>query len=105
ANGAGTYRVTCNIVVTTAATTSSTLPLCAVTWTDPDANAAGTPNGFTNTNTANVVGAGPSQPTAGGGEAILNAKAGTNINYLTSGYVSSGVTAMQYAVHFKLEYL
>jgi hypothetical protein len=36
---------------------------------------------------------------------VINAKAGTAINYSTSSYASSGATAMQYAIKIVLEAL
>ena len=36
---------------------------------------------------------------------VVYAKAGTNITYTTAGYVSSGATPMQYALHIKCEQL
>ena len=34
---------------------------------------------------------------------VISVKASTNIQYATSGYVSTGVTPMQYAIHIRLE--
>ena len=99
ASGAGLYRASCYAVVTTAATTSSTLPSCVIGWTDNDSGVALSASTVTPTNTANAPGA------FGQGIAVINAKASTNITYSTSGYVSSGATAMQYAFHVKLEAL
>lgn len=99
AAGAGTYRVSCYAVVTTAATTSSTLPNCGIGWTDNDSGVALLASTVTPTNTANAAGA------FGQGVQIINAKASSNITYQTSNYASSGATAMQYAVHVKVEYV
>ena len=96
---AGLYRVSAYAVVTQAATTSSTLPNIGVLWTDNDSNVALSANTLTPTNTANAPGA------FGPGDIVISAKGGTNIQFQTSNYASSGATAMQYAVHLRVEYL
>lgn len=96
---AGLYRVSAYAVVTQAATTSSTLPNVGVLWTDNDANVALSANTVTSSNNANAPGA------FGNGDAVISARAGTNIQFQTSNYASSGATPMQYAVHLRLEYL
>jgi len=104
---AGWYRLTCYIVVTQAATTSSTMPGCKASFTDQDTNTVANPI-LTNTSTANVVGTTNSAwLTTGQGSGVLSfyAKAGTNIQYGSSGYVSSGATPMLFALHARLEYL
>lgn len=111
----GFYRVSCYNVVTTAATTSSTMPSCQVVWTDDDANVAIAAVTFTPTSTGNTVGttnsvACPATCTNAtnnnqNGGIVVNAKAGTNIQVPTTGYASTGATAMQYANHVKIEYL
>ena len=100
ASGAGSYRFSAYVVITQAATTSSTLAAAQVQWTDNDTNVVETLS-ITNNPTSNTVG------TQGGTANLIvfNAKASTNINIQTAGYASSGVTPMQYAVHIKLEYL
>ena len=99
----GMYRVSCYTVITRAASTSSTLPQCGVVWTDLDTSVNA---GFyiTSSSAANSVG---TPGTAAGyyGVTTINAAASTNIVYLTNGYASSGATAMQFAIHLKLEYL
>jgi hypothetical protein len=95
----GMYRVSCYAVVTQAATTSSTLPNIGVLWTDNDSNTPLSAANVTSTNTANAVGA------FAQGQQIIYAKAGTNIQYQTSNYASSGATPMQFAMHVTLEYL
>jgi hypothetical protein len=97
--GAGLYRVSAYAVVTQAATTSSTLPNVGVLWTDNDANVALSANTVTPTNTANAPGA------FGPGDIVISARGGTNIQFQTSNYASSGATPMQYAVHLRVEYL
>lgn len=99
ADRGGLYRVSAYGVVTQAATTSSTLPNIGVLWTDNDANVALSANNVTPTNPANAPGA------FGNGDAVISARGGTNIQFQTSNYASSGATAMQYAVHLRLEYL
>lgn len=111
ATGAGFYRVVGYAVVTQQATTSSTLPNIQITFTDADtnvsggtisltANSAGSPvNPPVGFNSDNAIGA-----TGLSGSNIINARASTNINWLTANYASVGATPMQYAVHLKLEY-
>jgi len=93
---AGLYRVTATIIVTTAATTSSTLPSVVVTWTDKDNNAAQSYT-VTPTNSGNVL------TTFQQATVAINVSAANPIQYSTTGYASSGATAMQYAVHLKFE--
>lgn len=96
----GMYRASCYIVLTTAATTSSTLPGCTVTYTEaatgqPVSDAISTCGGCTN----NAVGLHI------GGQSVIQAQLSTNIGYSTSGYASSGATPMAYRVDFKVEAL
>jgi hypothetical protein len=104
AGSGGMYRASVYLVITQAATTSSTMPAGQVAWTDSDTSGAEGPISITNTSTANIVGL-PSSSATGLGMLVIYAKAGTNITYSTTGYVSSGVTPMQYAIHVRLEYL
>ena len=97
-SGVGMYRVTAYIVITQAATTSSTLPQVNVGWNDSDTNTVET-IGITGTSTSNTVG------TYSLGNVSVYAKASTNLTINTSGYASSGATPMQFALHIKLEYL
>src|SRR6185437_8044471 len=94
--GAGQYRISVNLIVTSVGTTS-TLPAAQVTWTDADNSVAITKSitAVDSTNTTSTT----AQATF-----ILDAKASTNIQWDTSGYASTG-TAMQYAVHVKVEKL
>ena len=96
---AGLYRVNAYAVVTQAATTSSTLPNVGILWTDNDTSVALSSVNVTPTNTANAPGA------FGNADIVISAKSGTNIQYQTSNYASSGATPMQYAVHLRVEYL
>jgi hypothetical protein len=88
-------------VVTTAATTSSTLPACNVIYTDVDSNAAVT-RAILSTNAGNTLGTFGALSTATV-PILIYAKSGVAVQYSTSSYASSGATAMQYAVHVKLE--
>ncbi|MCA7953836.1 LysM peptidoglycan-binding domain-containing protein [Burkholderia seminalis] len=92
----GFYCVSAYNVVTTAATTSSTLPNVQILWTDADSSAV--PNYSTTSNTGNTAG------TYNSGQVCIYAKGGTSINYQTSGYASSGATSMAYAVHVRVYY-
>lgn len=99
ANKGGLYRVSCYAVATRAATTSSTLPNIGVLWTDDTSNTPLEASNVTPTNTANAIGA------FGQGVQIVSARAGTNIQFQTSNYASSGATTMEYATHIIVEYL
>jgi hypothetical protein len=95
--GNGFYRFSCYVVVTQAATVSSTSPLCNVLYTDADTGVSETIALVTNS-TANTVGAiVPFAPQN------FYAKSGVAISYSTSGYATSGATSMQYALHIRLE--
>ena len=100
---AGSYGVTCYVVVTQAATTSSNLPPCRVTWTDSDSNVSNTFS-MTIANAGNTVGATGLTGTAES-LAVIQAKAGTNIQMSTSGYASTGATPMQFALHAKVWFI
>lgn len=95
----GYYRIIWTGCVTTPATTSSTMPQATVFWTDSDSGGTGC--------SANLgaTGGGNSTSTASQGNIVVYAKASTNIQVSTTGYVSSGATAMQYAARFIVEYL
>jgi hypothetical protein len=89
------YRISCYVIVTRAATTSSTLPGCNLSYTDETGTAHQVIG--TSASTANTVG------TNLQGMAVIYAKSGTAIQYNTAGFASSGATSMQYAVHVRLE--
>jgi hypothetical protein len=92
----GVYKASCYVVETTAATTSSTMPSCAVAWTDNDSGTSESAT-LTSTSAANTVG------TLSQGQQIIDVAANSSVKYLTSAYASSGATPMQYAVHFRLD--
>jgi hypothetical protein len=98
-SGGGMYRVSCYEVVTTAATTSSTLPNCGVLWTDGDTSVALSAVTMTPTNTANAIGA------FSQGSEIIYVAPNTNIQFQTSNYASVGATGMLYSIRIKLEFL
>jgi hypothetical protein len=99
----GFFRMTCWVVLTRAATTSSTLPQCNALWTDPDSNQTQLMM-LNATTTANVLGIfAPLAFGAQSGNYSFYAKSGVAIQYQTNGYVTSGATSMQYAVHVRLE--
>lgn len=97
ATGAGIYRVSGYIAVTTVDAASSTLPSIVIAWTDAD-NSTAQSFTLTPTNAGNVL------TTLQQGLMVVNAKASTNIQYSTSGY-ASGATPMAFALHLKLEAL
>ena len=92
------YRVTAYIVQTVAATTSGTLPKVMVVFTDGDTTTVETLD-LTATNSANVVG------TAAQGSAVFYAAPTADMSYQTSGYASVGGTALEYALHVRVELL
>jgi hypothetical protein len=100
APGAGMYRVCATIILTTVAT-SSTIPTAQVSWTDADSS--GTPT--MNVTVADTLGAtGNTTSTGASGCTVMNAKASTNINALTTGYVSAAAATMKWAGHWRLEF-
>jgi hypothetical protein len=105
ASGAGMYRLSCYVVLTRAATTSSTLPGCYVVYTDKDSSVSNGNAQATVTSTGNTVGTTAGSNGTGLGQIVMNAAASSTINYVVTGYTSVGATTMQYAVHIKLEYV
>jgi hypothetical protein len=101
APSAGLYRVSVYSTVTTAATSSSTLPDVEIIYTDQDTSVVRTVQ-VTAGNSGNTTSASAAQ------DVIINAKNATNIQYAVGqnqAYASSGATAMQYACRIRLEYL
>lgn len=103
------YRVTAYVVLSQAATVSSTLPNAQILYTDQDTGASVTLDitpllsaaglGQTGALTANTVG------TVATGVVAICAKASTTISYQTVNYASSGATSMQYSLRITLEAL
>lgn len=105
ASGAGRYRPNASIVVTQQATTSCTVPILTIDFTDLDTSLPISDNFLVN-HSINIVGTySPLYTGFTVGFPIMNVKASTNINFRTTGYVSSGVTPMQYSLRVTLEYL
>ncbi len=106
ASGVGMYRISAYVVMTTAASISSTLPNVQIIYTDNDANVSVTLDatpilaaaglGQTGALTANSVGS------VASGEIVIYAKSSTTIQYSTVNYASS-LAGMAYALHIKLE--
>ena len=90
----GFYIVEIEINTTQIATNSSTRPIVTIGYTDADSNQA---------LSINVIGPDSHNSLTNPyyGRININAKAGVAITYSTTGYLSSGVTAMQYAVHIR----
>ena len=111
--GSGMYEVSCYTVLTQAASSTSTLPSCQITFTDSDTGTTlvGDTIGLTCTNTGNTLGeTGIGATFCSGPVGIVNvvtfnAAASSNITFATGSYASSGATPMQYAVHLRLRYL
>lgn len=99
ASKGGMYRISAYAVETVADAASSTLPSIGIQYTDSDTSVAIAVNAVTSTNPANAVGA------FGQGTQIVFAKAGTNINWLTSGYASGTAGTMTYHTKLRVEYL
>ena len=98
-NAAGNvYEIAGLATLTQAATTSSTLPSIVIGYTDAESNTAMSLT-LTQTSTGNAL------TTVESASAVINAKPGTNVTVSTTGYASSGATAMQYAVHVRLKAL
>jgi hypothetical protein len=96
-SAAGFYEAQCYLVLTRAATTSSTLPNCVVGYTDADTTTVQT-IALSATVSGNTVGFTRSFATP----QAFYAASGTIIQYSTTGYLSSGATSMQYSIHFRL---
>lgn len=79
--------------VTTAATTSSTLPSITVNWVSADNSTVQSYNIASST--------GNTLATYNSGQTCAYIAAGSTLTYYTSGYASSGSTAMQYAIHVR----
>ena len=99
----GLYRLRFLLKVTRAATTSSTLGALTITYTDATDSVAQSVIALAGTQAgaAATTNAGNSTASVLQGAVTVNAKAGTNINFAI-GYVSSGVTTMQYEAHLAL---
>ena len=85
------FRFSCYLIVTQAATVSSTLPSCSIAFIDADNSLAQTAQAAA-TNTGNTT------STFSQGSVIVRVKTGTTPTFSTAGYVSSGATPMQYTV-------
>ena len=107
--GAGMYRVSAYVVLTTVDAVSSTLPNVQIVFTDQNTNTtvtmdatpvlAGAGMGQTAALTNNTVG------TAVSGVIAISVGGGTVIQYQTAGYASNTPGTMKYAMHLKLEAL
>src|SRR6267378_3576145 len=101
ASGAGLYRVSGYIIVSRAATTSSTLPDSRIIYTDQDSGATitiKTTPGDTGNTTSTLQ-----QFTF-----VVNAKASTNIQFdigQVTAFASSGGTSMQFAYRARVEFI
>lgn len=101
AANAGFYEVVCHIVVTTAATTS-TAPNCNVSVSKEfDTGGSGGIGFFGGGATSNTVGFG----SAAFPVSVVHIQAGSNIAVSGTGYASSPVSTMAYAVHIRVYYL
>ena len=96
---AALYALSFAVYITTAATTSSTLPSLTITWTNRTNNAV---------QTATFSAAVPNSnsfTTMYTGQAIMSVASATNIQYSTAGYASVGGTVMQYEIRGTLQIL
>ena len=92
----GMYRVAVFLIVTQAATVSSTLPAVSIVFTDNDNNTSQT-LAVTAINLGNVL------TTFEQGEVIINVKDSTTVQYVTVGSTTVGATALNYALHVRIE--
>lgn len=92
----GMYRVSVFLVLSRAATTSSVLPGCNISYTEPTTSSAVSDIATLSANT-NLVGLHTSA------SVVILAQQGSNIGYTTSGYTTSGATTMLYAIQVKVE--
>jgi hypothetical protein len=86
----------CGYIVEMVVGTTATMPKITISWTDADSSGAMTKD-ITATNSS-----APATTIFDQGCVIANVKAGTALNYATSGYASTG-TAMQFALHVRAE--
>lgn len=108
----GMYRISVNLQVTTASSTSSILAGTTgvvITYTEPDGSVAQSVSMALDDQSGNVISVGTGNTanttgTSSHGQLIIYAKTGVAIQYAI-GYTSVGVTAMQYAAHLKVEAL
>jgi hypothetical protein len=98
----GLYRVSCFLVETTAAATTSTLPLCQVNWTDADSSIAENV-AVTAINSGNANGIVGLTPAVNAPFPYFFAKSGVAITFQTTSYASNPASAMVYAVRVRLE--
>lgn len=96
----GTFRIPYSCEVTTAATTSSTLPSLVFSWKQRDSSVAVTQTVAPSNATGNTVGS-----TFYSGELVISAKNTSAISYTSTGYASSGATAMAYTCRVALEFV
>jgi len=92
----GALRVCASLVVTTPASTSSTLPKAQVVYTDAD-------NSTTITTDISATSTGNALTTTGQGCVQINAKLNTSVSIQTTGYASTGGTSLVYSLHPRLE--
>jgi hypothetical protein len=101
-NSTPVVTVSCNVAISRAATTSSTLPNCLVAYTDATNNTAVTAQ-VTPAWAINTPGcAGSATNTLGNacsGVIVINPAAGSNIQFSTNSYATSGATSMQFAIN------
>ena len=102
----GFYRATAYEVISQVATTSASIPSCAILFVDAGASVNETIPLFTGVSD-NLLGSTPPAPTpaAGQGQFVFGfyAKGGNAIKFHTSGYASSGATPMLYDIHIRVE--
>lgn len=96
----GYYRFSCYVVLTQVATTSSTLPACAVGYTDADSSVVES-FAYSQLSTSNSLGA--TGGIAAGAVPTFFAKSGVPISFNVNSYASVGATPMQFSVRVRLE--
>jgi len=94
----GMYEISIYIIVTQAASSTSTMPSVSITWTDAD-NITGQTITATATSSGNLL------TTYAQARVTVDARNGFAIQYATASYASSGGTPMQYALHIRVSKL
>ena len=98
ATAAFLYRFSCQSVITTAGSSSSTLPAVKVVFTNAESSVTGISPSVCATSTSNTVG------TVAQGANVISVLGGTTIQYSTVSYASS-TAGMTYAIKILLEAL
>lgn len=101
-NGTPSALVTCQVILSRAATTSSTLPQCVIGWTDAFTGVAQSVT-ITPAWASGTIGcSGSTTNTLGNscqGSILITPSNASNVTFSTVNYASSGATSMQYSLN------